>query len=192
VSVRNKVADRGQRKRADYLLFMGPNLPWRSSRPRTTTTPVGGGMQQALAYAEALDVPFVFTSNGDGFVFHDRTGPGDPVERVLTSTTSPARRRSGTATAPGRAVPDEEKRRAPALPRRRRAARSPATTSASPCSAPSRPSPGASDALPAHDGHRHRQDLHRLPDHLAPAGRPAPVKRVLFLADRNILADQTA
>ena len=41
-------------------------------------------MQQALAYAQTLDIPFVFSSNGDGFAFHDRTGLSNPVESQLT------------------------------------------------------------------------------------------------------------
>jgi type I restriction enzyme, R subunit len=40
-------------------------------------------MQQALAYATTLDIPFVFSSNGDGFVFHDRTGTSAPLETTL-------------------------------------------------------------------------------------------------------------
>jgi type I restriction enzyme R subunit len=84
VHVRGKVAVRGQRKRADYLLFIDTNLPLAVVEAKDNKAPVGGGMQQALAYAEALDVPFVFTSNGDGFVFHDRTGKSDPVERTLS------------------------------------------------------------------------------------------------------------
>ena len=50
---------------------------------KNPTLPVGAGMQQALAYAEALDIPFVFSSNGDGFQMHDRTADvsreGDPL-----------------------------------------------------------------------------------------------------------------
>jgi len=45
---------------------------------------VGSGLQQAIAYAEALDVPFVFSSNGDGFLFHDRTGTFPITEQTLT------------------------------------------------------------------------------------------------------------
>ena len=44
---------------------------------------VGDGMQQALDYAETLNVPYVFSSNGDGFVFHDRTGASSPRETNL-------------------------------------------------------------------------------------------------------------
>ena len=40
-------------------------------------------MQQALEYAETLDVPYVFSSNGDAFLFHDRTGQSHPVEREI-------------------------------------------------------------------------------------------------------------
>jgi type I restriction enzyme, R subunit len=83
IIVRGQLAVRGQRKRADYLLFYQPNLPLAVVEAKDNNHPVGGGMQQALAYAEALDVPFVFSSNGDAFVFHDRTGLSHPVERVL-------------------------------------------------------------------------------------------------------------
>jgi type I restriction enzyme R subunit len=51
---------------------------------------VGGGMQQAIAYAESLDVPFVFASNGDAFLFHDRTGLSNPVERQISLGEFPA------------------------------------------------------------------------------------------------------
>jgi hypothetical protein len=83
VIVRGKVAVRGKKKRADYLLFHTPNLPLVVVEAKDNRHPVGGGMQQALAYAEALDVPFVVTSNGDGFMFHDRTGLSTRVEQFL-------------------------------------------------------------------------------------------------------------
>ena len=83
VIVRGKVASRGEQKRTDYLLFQSANFPLAVVEAKDNGHPVGGGMQQALAYAEALDVPFVFSSNGDGFLFHDRTGRASPVERQL-------------------------------------------------------------------------------------------------------------
>ncbi|MCB9779845.1 MAG: DEAD/DEAH box helicase family protein [Alphaproteobacteria bacterium] len=83
VLVRGKVAVRGKQKRADYLLFYESNLPLAVVEAKDNTHPVGGGMQQAIGYAETLDVPFVFASNGDGFMFHDRTGLSTPVERFL-------------------------------------------------------------------------------------------------------------
>jgi type I restriction enzyme, R subunit len=84
VIVRGKMAIRGRRRRADYLLFHSANLPLAVVEAKDDAHPVGGGMQQALDYAEALDVPFAFSSNGSGFLFHDRTGLSDPVERLLT------------------------------------------------------------------------------------------------------------
>ncbi|MCB9508124.1 MAG: DEAD/DEAH box helicase family protein [Myxococcales bacterium] len=83
VSVRGKVAARGDRKRADYLLFYQPNLPLAVVEAKDTTHSPGAGMQQALAYADALDVPFAFSTNGKRFLFHDRTGMSTPVEQEL-------------------------------------------------------------------------------------------------------------
>jgi type I restriction enzyme R subunit len=83
VHVRGKLAVRGKQKRADYLLFYSPNFPLAVVEAKDNNSPVGGGMQQALEYARALDVPFVFTSNGDGVMFHDRTGLSAPVERFV-------------------------------------------------------------------------------------------------------------
>ncbi len=90
VIVRGQLATRGQRRRADYLLFFGPNLPLAVIEAKDPTHSLGAGIQQALAYAETLDLPFAFASNGAGFVFHDRTvgsgpnGTDGPVERTLT------------------------------------------------------------------------------------------------------------
>jgi len=84
VQVRGKIAIRGKKKRADYLLYYQPNLPIAVIEAKDATYEVGSGMSQALGYAEALDLPFVFSSNGDGFLFHDRTGGGDVVEKILT------------------------------------------------------------------------------------------------------------
>lgn len=83
VIVRGKLAVRGKRRRADYLLFHGPNLPLAVIEAKDNNHPVGGGMQQALDYAATLDVPFAFSSNGDAFMLHDRTGLSTPVERQL-------------------------------------------------------------------------------------------------------------
>jgi type I restriction enzyme, R subunit len=90
VNVRGKLAVRGQQKRADYLLFYQSNLPLAIVEAKDNSHPIGGGMQQALAYAATLDVPFVFSSNGDAFLFHDRTGLSTPVERQLRLDDFPA------------------------------------------------------------------------------------------------------
>lgn len=90
VIVRGKVATRGERKRADYLLQHTGNIPLAVVEAKDNNKSVGSGLQQALAYATALDVPFVFSSNGDGFVFHDRTGLSQPVEREVSLTEFPS------------------------------------------------------------------------------------------------------
>lgn len=74
IVVRGKLVSRGKGKRADYILYYKPNIPLALIEAKDNKQPVGGGIQQGLEYAEALDIPFVFSSNGDGFVFHDRTG----------------------------------------------------------------------------------------------------------------------
>lgn len=83
VKVKGKLATRGKQKRADYLLFYEPNLPIAVVEAKVNTHPVGGGIQQAMSYAETLEVPFAFSSNGDAFLFHDRTGLSVPVERQI-------------------------------------------------------------------------------------------------------------
>lgn len=83
VIVRGKLHSRGEARRADYILYHQANLPLAVIEAKENGRPIGSGMQQAMDYAEALDVPFVFTSNGDGFVFHDRTHMSEQVERSL-------------------------------------------------------------------------------------------------------------
>lgn len=84
IIVRGKLHSRGESRRADYILYHRPNQPIAVIEAKDNTHSLGAGMQQALGYAEALDVPFVFSSNGDGFLFHDRTGTGAQVETELT------------------------------------------------------------------------------------------------------------
>jgi type I restriction enzyme R subunit len=73
IIVRGKLVTRGKAKRADYVLYYKPNVPIAIIEAKDNCHSVGDAMQQALDYAVTLDIPFVFSSNGDGFVFHDRT-----------------------------------------------------------------------------------------------------------------------
>jgi type I restriction enzyme R subunit len=73
IIVRGKLVARGRRKRADYLLYFKPSIPIAIIEAKDNHHAVGSGMQQAIGYAEALDIPFVYTSNGDSFVEYDRT-----------------------------------------------------------------------------------------------------------------------
>ncbi|MGP0172496.1 EcoAI/FtnUII family type I restriction enzme subunit R [Pseudomonas sp. NCHU5208] len=84
IIVRGKLHSRGQARRADYILYHQPNLPIAVIEAKDNKHSLGAGMQQALGYAESLDVPFVFSSNGDGFLFHDRSGTGRQVETALS------------------------------------------------------------------------------------------------------------
>ena len=72
--MRGKLVKRAKAKRADFVLYCKPNIPIALIEAKDNSYGIGDGMQQALDYAETLNIPFVFTSNGDGFVFHDRTG----------------------------------------------------------------------------------------------------------------------
>ncbi len=90
IIVRGKLVTRGQAKRADYILYYKPNIPLALIEAKDNSHSVGDGMQQALDYATALDIPFVFASNGDGFVFHDRTGASNPREANLALDAFPA------------------------------------------------------------------------------------------------------
>jgi type I restriction enzyme R subunit len=57
IVVRGKLVARGRRKRADYVLYYTPNLPLAVIEAKDNTHGIGAGMQQALGYAETLDVP---------------------------------------------------------------------------------------------------------------------------------------
>ena len=83
IIVRGKLVTRGKGKRADYVLYYKPNMPIALIEAKDNTHSIGDGIQQALEYAETLDIPYVFASNGDGFVFHDRTGASAEVEATL-------------------------------------------------------------------------------------------------------------
>jgi type I restriction enzyme, R subunit len=90
VIVRGKLHTRGLQKRADYILYYKSNIPVAVIEAKENGRSVGSGMQQALNYAETLGVPFVFSSNGDAFLMHDRTGFADKVEQELTLDSFPS------------------------------------------------------------------------------------------------------
>ena len=73
ILVRGKLHTRAKNKRADYVLFYKPNIPLAVIEAKDNSHSIGEGMQQALQYADMLQVPFVFSSNGDGFLFHNKT-----------------------------------------------------------------------------------------------------------------------
>lgn len=87
VIVRGNLASRiknpeakGGPKRADYVLYAPPHIPLAVIEAKRARFSMGDGMGQALKYAEMLDAPFAISSNGAGFLVHDRTGVSNPVE----------------------------------------------------------------------------------------------------------------
>lgn len=90
IIVRGRLVSRGKGKRADYILYFKPNLPLALIEAKDNTHSVGDGIQQGLEYADTLDIPFVFASNGDGFVFHDRAGTSATKEANLALTAFPS------------------------------------------------------------------------------------------------------
>ena len=90
IIVRGKLVSRGQAKRADYILYYKPNVPLALIEAKDNTHGVGDGMQQGLEYATTLGIPFVFSSNGDGFVLHDRTGASGQIETNLSLDAFPS------------------------------------------------------------------------------------------------------
>ncbi len=88
VIVRGNLTSRGKKKRADYILFHRPNLPIAIIEAKDNKHSIGSGMQQGIEYAECLDVPFVYSSNGDGFIEHDMKN-GTEKELTLEQFPSP-------------------------------------------------------------------------------------------------------
>ena len=84
VIVRGKTVKRGKAKKADYILYDRPNIPLAVVEAKDNKHSVGDGMQQALDYAEILDIPFAYSSNGDAFLEHDRTGTSGTVTREIS------------------------------------------------------------------------------------------------------------
>lgn len=95
IMVRGKLHTRGETKRADYILYYKQNIPIAVIEAKDNKHSLGTGLQQALGYADALQTPFVFSSNGDGFLLHDHTGLFQPnqveIELGLDQFPSPER-----------------------------------------------------------------------------------------------------
>ncbi|EFW54318.1 Type I restriction-modification system, restriction subunit R [Shigella boydii ATCC 9905] len=85
VIVRGKVAARRTVKSADIVLYHKPGIPLAVIEAKANKHEIGKGMQQDIEYARLLDVPFVFATNGDGFIFRDATAAeGECLEKQIT------------------------------------------------------------------------------------------------------------
>lgn len=83
IYVRGRLTMRGQQKRADYILYYKQNIPIAIIEAKDNNHSIQDGIQQALDYARVLDIPSVFSSNGDGFHYHDRTVTDGDIEVEL-------------------------------------------------------------------------------------------------------------
>lgn len=85
VIVRGQVGMRKTVKKADIVLYHKPSMPLAVVEAKANKHEVGKGIQQGLDYARLLDIPFIFSSNGDGYIFHDKTKLGTSEENQLES-----------------------------------------------------------------------------------------------------------
>jgi type I restriction enzyme, R subunit len=91
VIVRGQMGMRKTVKSADIVLYHKPSMPLAVIEAKANKHDIGKGMQQGLDYARLLEVPFIFASNGDGFVFHDKTAAdGQPIETQINLKDFPA------------------------------------------------------------------------------------------------------
>lgn len=84
IKVRGKTVARGEWKKADYILYYNNNLPLAIIEAKDNKHSLGAWMQQWLDYAEILDIPFVYSSNGDWFLEHDRTRSEGKLETEIS------------------------------------------------------------------------------------------------------------
>ena len=71
INLRGNRVSRSEAKKADYILYINPQKPIAIIEAKSNKYSVSHGLQQAMQYAEMLDVPFAYSSNGDGFYEHD-------------------------------------------------------------------------------------------------------------------------
>lgn len=90
IIARGKSCKRDKPLKADYVLFYKPNKPIAVIEAKDNNHTLSDGMQQALQYADMLDVPFVFSSNGDGFTFHNKYITEGDIEITLMNDEFPS------------------------------------------------------------------------------------------------------
>lgn len=87
INLRGNLVHRERPKKADYVLYLNRNKPIAIVEAKDNNHSISFGLQQAMQYAQMLDVPFAYSSNGDGFQEHDfLTG----MERTLTMDEFPS------------------------------------------------------------------------------------------------------
>lgn len=71
INLKGNIVAREKPKRADYVLYLNANNPIAIVEAKDNNHTISHGLQQAMTYAQMLDIPFAFSSNGDGFAEHD-------------------------------------------------------------------------------------------------------------------------
>ncbi|MGB5964647.1 MAG: DEAD/DEAH box helicase family protein [Sulfurimonadaceae bacterium] len=84
IYVKGNKTTRGKRKRADFILYYKPNIPIAIIEAKSNKLSVNAGIQQGVEYSDILDIPVVYSSNGDGFYEHDKTLSNGQIERNLS------------------------------------------------------------------------------------------------------------
>ena len=84
IHVKGNLTARGSRKKADYILSYKPGIPIAVIEAKNNKHSVRAGIQQSLNYAEILDIPFAYSSNGDGFYEHDNTSTDGNIEKEFS------------------------------------------------------------------------------------------------------------
>ncbi|MDD4519283.1 MAG: DEAD/DEAH box helicase family protein [Alphaproteobacteria bacterium] len=84
IIVRGQTVKQGKPKKADYILYYKPNIPLAIIEAKNESLSLGAGMQQGLEYAQIMDIPFVYSSNGKGFIEHDRLKKDGVKEREIS------------------------------------------------------------------------------------------------------------
>lgn len=188
IVVRGSVSTRLKPKKADYLLMYAPDVPLAIVEAKDEQHTPGAGLQQAMGYAEALDVPFAYSTNGHGFIEHDYS-TGKEREFPMDEFPSPNELRERWRSARGISTPTEES--AIATPYyREHGGRSPryyqwiAVNRTVEAVAKGQSRVLLVMATGTGKTYTAFQIVHRLRE----AGK---ARKVLYLADRNVLVDQT-
>jgi type I restriction enzyme R subunit len=84
IYVKGDRTTRGKKKRADFILYYKPNMPIAVIEAKKNALSLNSGIQQAIDYADILDLPFAYSSNGDRFYEHDKTRTNGSIERELS------------------------------------------------------------------------------------------------------------
>lgn len=90
IYVKGSKTKRGKAKKADIILYHKPNISVAVIEAKDNNHSLGAGMQQALSYAEILDIPVAYSSNGDGFLEHYRSKSLGIIERELPLNNFPS------------------------------------------------------------------------------------------------------